>query len=834
MTAPRRALYLSALTAWFVVCASASATAASAQAAAQAGAEAKDGAQAKAWTPGEAVHVVDVEVRGLVRLDKAAALSGAKVRGGATATPADIDADLRRIWQTGFFADVRAFVRPTPAGGVLVWQVAEKPSIRKISYFGNDAVGDDDLRGATDVKTHTILNTDAVRRSEAKLRDLYVGKGYYLAAVRHEVRPIMGSNNEVEVVFVLEEHDKVVVRDITFLGNHNVAAEDLRAFMQTRIGHELGFLTQAGTFKEEHLQTDVLRLQSLYYDRGYVTVKIGEPKAAISPDRRSIYITIAIEEGEQYRVGNIRYTGDVALAAEPNRKQGPIDEEVLRRHTSLRKGEIFSRTKLFGDMQVLTDLYRDRSYAYANVVPNSTVDPDTRTVDLVLEIERNEAVTIGRIEMSGNGRTRDKVIRRELAIVEGEPYSAAAINLSQARVFQLGYFETVNLNQTQGSHPGEMHVTVEVKEKSTGTFQIGAGFSSVENLLFTAQISQNNWLGNGQSLSLSAQLSFGDFARQLANLQFFEPYLFDTRWSFGFNGYLQQRFYRDFQRNARGFSPSLGYPLTHDLRLSAGYTLEKVDIKTSSQSVEAALYNLNRAGRASSLNGTLAYDTRDNRLSPRRGMFHEARFEYSSPHIGSDLSMAFKRTELGMRFYQPVALGIVARINMQFGWIFGSPGGSVPISERYFLGGIYSVRGFMPRALGPNLRVAGDVTDPGSATREFGIGGNKQLYGNFELEFPLIPAAQVRGVVFADAGNAYDDDEGLFYVATPKSSRQNGYLMGSRRPIHLPIGLYYSFGFGVRWFSPIGPLRFEWGIPITKVNKNDRDVVFEFTIGNFF
>lgn len=777
-----------------------------------------------------------VEVEGLRRLDRAAALSGVRLVAGRHATPAQVDHDLRQIWQTGFFQDVQAVLREAQGRRTLVWQVREKPSVRRIAYLGRDALSEDDVKGAVDLKPHTILNADVLRRNEQKLRELYVNKGYFLAHVHHEVRPVTGPTNEVDVVFVLEEHDKVMVRDVTFLGNHHVSKSDLQAVMQTRAGHELSWLTQGGTYKDEHLQADVMRLQALYFDRGYVTVKVAEPRAVISPDRRSIYVTIAIEEGEQYRVGRVRATGDVALTADAKQRGGAkaIDANTLLAQMELRPGDVFSRSKLFNDLQALTDVYRDRSYAYASVVPASDVDPNTRTVDLTLEVERNEPVRITRIEMSGNGRTRDKVIRRELAIVEGEPYSAAAINLSQARVFQLGYFETVNLVTKEGDGPGEMLVTVEVKEKSTGTFQVGAGFSSVENFIATAQISQNNFLGNGQSLSLSMQLSFGDFARQLATFSFFEPYLFDTQWAAGFNAYVQQRFYSDFQRNARGFNPTLGYPLTHELRLSGGYTLEKVGIKTSSQAVETALYNLNRAGRASSVNAALSYDSRNNRLMPTQGMFHEGRFEFSSPAIGSSPSMAFKRTELGMRFYQPLAYGVVLRVNLQLGWIFGAPGGSVPISERYFLGGIYSVRGFAPRALGPSLRVAGDFSDPSSPTRAFGIGGNKQVYGNFELEFPIVPAAQVKGVVFADAGNAYDDDEGVFYIGTSKGARQTGYLMGSRRPIRLPIGLYYSFGFGVRWFSPIGPLRFEWGIPVTKVQKNDRDMIFEFTIGNFF
>jgi outer membrane protein insertion porin family len=479
-------------------------------------------------------------------------------------------------------------------------------------------------------------------------------------------------------------------------------------------------------------------------------------------------------------------------------------------------------------------VYRDYGYAYANVTPNSQTHPETREVDLDLEVEHGDLVYFERIEMSGNTRTRDKVLRRELRIFEGEKFSAAALNLSRARVYQLGYFETVNITTSRGSKPHLMNATVEIKEKSTGTFQIGAGFSSVESFIATAQISQNNFLGNGQTMSLSLQLSFGAYARQLATFQFFEPYFLDTRWSLGINAYVTQRFYPAFQRNARGVSPSFGYPVTHELRLSAGYTWEDVQITTANVAQQSVLYNLNRNGKVSSVNARIEYDTRDNRLFPSRGMFHEGRFEISSNWLGADASMAFKRTEVDFRFYHPLFWSVVFRVNAQMGMIFGSPGGMVPISERYFPGGIYSVRGFQPRALGPTIRVANDVGNPLADTMPFVIGGNKQAIFNFELEFPIIEQAGIKGVVFIDAGNAYNDDEAFFYLGTSKEQRSQGYLIGSGRQVDVPLGMFYSFGFGFRWFSPIGPLRFEWGIPITKHEPTDPSPVFAFTIGNFF
>ncbi|MBI3179700.1 MAG: outer membrane protein assembly factor BamA, partial [Deltaproteobacteria bacterium] len=491
-----------------------------------------------------------------------------------------------------------------------------------------------------------------------------------------------------------------------------------------------------------------------------------------------------------------------------------IDEAMLRQRLRIHTGETFNRSKLFADIQVLTDAYRDYGYAYANVTPNSKLNPEKKIIDLDLEVERGEVVYFERIEVSGNTRTRDKVVRREMRIYEGDRYSATALNQSRARIFQLGFFETVNIATNRGSKSNLMNVVVEVKEKSTGTFQIGAGFSSVESFIATAQIAQNNFLGRGQLLSISAQLSFGDFARQLATLQFYEPYFLDSEWSFGLNAYITQRFYREFQRNANGVSPSFGYPITHDLRLTGGYTLEWVEVETD-PTIGPALYELELGtGRNSSVSGSIAYDTRDNRLFPSSGHYHVFTAEVSDGAIGSDLEN--RRMQLYLRYYYPLPFAFVLKLAASFGFVYAPDGERVVISERFFPGGIYSVRGFEPRGLGPTVPVAGKG-DPASRTGEFVVGGNKEAVFNLELEIPLIEAAGIKGVLFADAGNAYDDDEGFFYIDTPKSLRPKAYLLrGNRELDQPPLGLYYSFGFGFRWFSPIGPLRFEWGIPITK------------------
>ena len=409
---------------------------------------------------GDAPPIVAIEVEGLRRVDAAAATAGGRLRPGSPCEPAHVTRDLHAMWATGFFKDIQVYAERTGTGagaGVgLVFVVDEKPSIRRILFEGRDALGEDDIKGAVDIKPFTILNVESLRRNVGKLRELYLPKGFYLAQVEHAVVPVPGSEHEVDIRFRFVEGEKVTVRQVSFIGNHALSDDVLRGVMQTRPGHELSWLMQSGTYKEDIVQADVFRLQGLYYDQGFVAVKIGTPQATISRDRRHIYLSIPIEEGDRFHVGEIEFTGDVELPA--SGEGAAVSAATLRPKLTISPNETFNRSQLFADMQALTDVYRDRGFAYANVTPNSRVDPARRAVDLQMEVDRGELVTLERIEVVGNSRTRDKVIRRELRIGEGERFSQGAINLSRARVYQLGFFESVNINTQVGSRPDTMRV----------------------------------------------------------------------------------------------------------------------------------------------------------------------------------------------------------------------------------------------------------------------------------------------------------------------------------------------------------------------------------------
>src|SRR5216684_4187818 len=377
------------------------------------------------------------------------------------------------------------------------------------------------------------------------VKEKHVEKGYFLAEVTPSIRPL--PNNEVDVVFVINEHAKVTVREVRFVGNKALTTEELKAAMLTTEGTLFSFLTGAGTYREEALQRDEIILQGMYFDIGHIYVKFGKPAIELSPDKRFIYITMTIDEGEPYDVGKIDVAGDLL-----------VPRQQLLSLIITRPGQRFSKSRLQADMQRLLDVYKDKGYAYANVTPDTAVDAEKKTVDLTYAFQKGNLVTIEKIDLVGNNKTRDKVIRREMRINEGDLYNGTAVRLSKQRVTALGFFDNVEINSRRGSGDDKMVLEVSVKEKLTGTFQVGFGFTGGESFFGQAQLAQNNLLGYGHTASLSLQISS---VRQLFQLSYLDPYVFDTHWTGSIDLYRSELIFSGFDRQANGGSLTGGYEL---------------------------------------------------------------------------------------------------------------------------------------------------------------------------------------------------------------------------------------------------------------------------------
>ncbi|MFO0637643.1 MAG: outer membrane protein assembly factor BamA [Polyangiaceae bacterium] len=785
--------------------------------------------------------ILSIDARGNRRVAREDVLTYLRLKPGQAFRPELLASDVRALWDSGFFDDIEVDLTRSDRGITLTFLVRERPNVKAVEFEGNSEIENDKLQEAIEVKANTILSVPAVRRSVQKLKDAYAEKGYFLADVESQIDA--EKDNEVVVRFKIAEHQPVTVRRITFIGNYNVPDTELREGMQTGNGGFFAF-GSGGPYRQDIFERDVLMLTALYYDKGYMNVQVGTPRVMLTPDREGIEITVTIHEGPRFKIRQLK----VFERDADGREVEPIGgRKALRQLVKAKSGDFFNRADLVKDLTAVRLLYRDAGYANVEADPETELDPVHREVDIVIPIRRGPLVHVERIEVKGNTKTRDKVLRREMEIEEGQLFSETKVEDSKRRITALGYFERVDVSTQQGSSPDKIQITFEVTERPTGTFQVGAGFSSVENFIATAQVQQANLFGNGQSLALQAQISG---LRQLISIRFFEPYFLDSDWSASTEIYDQLYIFTDFSRRSLGGSLTFGYALIQPwLRVSLTGTVQNDTVDTTAVTTflgstssfastfqRLPLANLFNAGRTISLRPTITYDTRNNRLFPTSGLFLQASTEVASGVLGSEIE--FLRHRLTGRFYIPLfgqtdqaGSGVVFKVNSEAGLVTSPKSEGVPIFARFFLGGILDVRGYRLRTVGPRLPLNQSL-DVNSApiTNGANIGGNLQAYTNVELEFPIIDKVGIRGVTFFDAGNAWNL-ENQYCQTTP--APQFSKLVRPCFEASSLLNLRASTGFGVRWFSPLGPLRFEWGFPLNKLYYEESSV-FEFTIGNFF
>jgi outer membrane protein insertion porin family len=778
-----------------------------------------------------------VVVRGNRRVSDEDVLAVLRLRPGSSCSDAAVARDAQALWDQGFYEDVVFEAEVTDDDRIdLIVRVSERPAIADIVYEGNGSIQTSDLDEVVQLTEGGILSVPEVRQQLTRIRDKYAEQGFFLARVDYRLR--RRDNNQVDVVFRIEEGQRVTVRSVRFSGNRNIADSQLGGILRTRQTGFFSFISNDDRFNREHFDEDVTRLQAYYYDQGYLAMRVGTPRIALTPDRRFIDITIPVEEGPRFRIGRVvvRETDADGQEVEPlgGRRE-------VRNLIQAQSGEWFNRTRIAQSLVSVTRRYRDAGHAFVEVNPETDLDMERRVVHVSIAIQRGPAVRIERINIRGNTKTRDSVIRREVVLTEGELYSQSQAETSRARIQALGFFERVEMSEEEGSSADRVVVNIEVAERATGTFQIGAGFSSIESFILTGQVQQQNLFGNGQSLSLQLQLSG---IRQLVQLQFIEPYFFGTEWTFGFDVFKTVRQLSFFTRDSTGGSFTLGHPVFDNrLRLFAQYRADYVDIGNATAGLfgnvptgqaqqlypQLPLRNLFRSGLTSSVQLSLTWDGRNNRLFPTEGFYASWSTEVADEFIGS--ANTFIRHNLDARVYYPIVENVVFRARGVWGLITSRLDVGVPVYERYFLGGIFNVRGFPLNSLGPRLGIPQNRDPNGIPTaRGVPIGGDMQFFYNVEVEFPIVQEVGIRGVVFTDGGNAWNLS-GQFCNAAPANAGTS-----ANDPCTFnPFDLRTSWGFGIRWVSPLGPLRFEWGIPFQRnVALGEQEVDFQFTIGNFF
>ena len=720
-----------------------------------------------------------VLIEGNQAIEESAIRSQIKMKEGDMLSRQGLREDLKSVYQLGYFQDVRVERRDWDRGKAIVFVVEEKPIIRGIKFSGNKALKASELQEVITLKPRSILDLNVVKESVNKILLKYRDEAYFSAEVNYELET--PKKGDVIVHFKVQEHEKIRIKRVTFSGNLHFSDEQLKKLLpETKEKSFFSWVTKSGTYKEEILERDLDAIFIFYLQRGFLQAKVGKP--LVTHDREGITINIPVEEGRQFKVGQVEVRGDLITP-----------KEELFKLVNIYVGEIVNRDKVRDSVSKLTDLYADKGYAFVDVSPQTIVHKDDNLADLIFEIQKGREVYFERVHILGNTKTRDKVIRRQLLAMEGELFSLTALKRSRENLNRLGYFKEVNLNTKKGSADDKLEMNVQVEEGPTGSVSVGAGYSTIDKFIGTVQVSQNNLFGRGQRLQAVA--SIGGIS-QFYNLGFTEPYLFDTRISGGADLYNTRRIYDTYTVRRQGGAIRLGFPLLGQTRGFTSYKYEIIDI---SDVLDTASYIIQQsAGQSttSSITGTIRRDTRDHYFETTKGSDNSVWMEYAGGALGG--TNYFTKYGASSAYWITPFWKSTFSARGRIGYIVGREGHEVPLFERYRLGGIYSVRGFKTWSIGP--------TAPNGEV----IGGDKELLFNLEWVFPLIPQVKIKGLFFFDAGNAWD-------VGQPYNLED----------------LRTSAGFGFRWISPMGPLRLEWGYNL-QPKPGESQSSWDFAIGTFF
>ncbi len=743
--------------------------------------------------------VSDIRVEGIQRTEAGTIFSYLPVRVGETFTDAKAAEAIKGLFATGFFSDVRIEVE----NNVIVVLVDERPAIASISLDGVKEFEQDALRAGlreVGLSEAQIFDRALLERAEQELKRQYLSRGKYGAEVTTTVTPL--ERNRVGINFTVAEGEIAKIREINIVGNQVFKDDDLLDLFQLTTPGWLTWYTKNDQYSRQKLSADLETLRSFYLDRGYLDFNIDSTQVSITPDKQDIYITLNVTEGEKYTVTAVRFAGDLVLP----------ESEYLGL-AQIKPGEEFSRAKLTATTKAVTDRLGNEGYAFANVNAAPEVDKEKKEVAFTIFVDPGRRVYVNRINVGGNTRTRDEVVRRELRQMEGEWYDAEKINRSRTRIDRLGYFDEVTV-QTPAV-PGttdQVDVNFNVKERPTGNLMLGAGFSSSEKLILSGSISQQNLFGSGKAMSLGMNTSKSS---RTLSLSFTDPYYTVDGISLGYDIYhktydpTKSLVVARYKTVSTGAGIRLGYPIGEDDAINFGLSADRTTITTYDESpiqykdfcIEFGCSSPDGIGEVSvsSLMATAGWsrDQRDSVIYPRSGTLQRLSLEGAVPPG----ELRYWRANYQYQHWFPIGQSEALMLNGDIGWAGGYGGKPMPFYKNFYLGGIGSVRGFDQSSIGPK-------TADGDA-----LGGTRRIFGNAEYFFPMPGSGLDRSFrisLFLDAGAVWADGEKVKFS-----------------------DMRYSTGLGFSWSSPIGPLKFSFGYPLKK-KADDEAQNFQFQIGTVF
>jgi outer membrane protein insertion porin family len=723
----------------------------------------------------DAETILKIEVTGNEKIDTGFIMNAITTKENAPYNLDKTREDMKNIYKTGFFSDVQIDVKDTDKGKVITFVVVERPPIKTVYITGNKKIKTADLVEKLKIRSNTVLNTNKIKESTDELKKFYASKGYYGTKINYEID--YGEEYNVTVTISIDEPNQAYVKKINFTGNKAFKASTLTDYMRTKEKGILSWFTGSGILDEDALEDDRKNLEGFYSDNGYIRINVGVPDVAISKDGKTISITIPIEEGNIYKIGTIDFTGDMIFS-----------KDDLMKQLKTKTGNTFRSSFFHQDVLTLTDMYQNRGYAFCDIAPLTLIDDNSRNVNLTYDMTKGQEVYFNRINILGNTRTRDKVVRRELKFGEGDRFSASNLKESKRKLKNTTFFKEIDMKIIKTEDPGKVNVDLSVEERPTGAINLGLGYSTEEKVMVSGAISQENFLGTGRKLMLDASLGA---STQQYKFTFIEPYIFDKNLSAGISAFNYDKSMDTYDYRKLGGSLSLTRPLTDYIKISSQYRLEKVDVKNIDDDASAYIKEQKGSNLTSALSFTLSKMTIDDILDPTRGMNAHITAEFAGGPFSGDNDFYSFTGSYG-RYFPMKFLESAFFVKGTAGMIRSYSGKKVPIYEKFYVGGLDSIRGF-------RYGEAGQLDATGEA-----IGSENQLFFNFEWIFPIFKSAGLKGLLFLDAGHGFDKIK--------------------------DFSLKTAAGVGVRWASPLGPIRLELGFNLNP-KKGERGSAFDFAIG---
>jgi outer membrane protein insertion porin family len=731
---------------------------------------------------GREFRIDSIAPEGNQRIDSGAILSKILTKPGDPYSQTGLRNDLKEIYKMGFFNDVQIDIKDSPQGKKVVFRVIEKPVINTIVYEGINELKEEDVKAAANIKEHFILNSTKISGAEEAIKNLYKTKGFYNSKVTSVIS--YPDEKGANIRFVINEGKKIYIKEIKVEGNVTFTSSELLKEIDTGEKWFLSWITDAGLLDMNKIQQDAQKIVAFYNNNGFLEAKVGDPQ--ITQQEEWLFIKFVVEEGPRYRVGAVDITGDIIG-----------DKEKMLSLLTIREQKYVSRQIIRDNIMALTDYYAESGYAFASIKPITGKSASGDRMDVTLKATKGNLVYIDRIAIKGNTRTHDNVIRRELRIAEGGVFDSKAIRQSTQALQRLMFFEEVNITPEPSLDPDRMNVIVQVKEKSTGTFSIGAGYSSADKLILMGQIAENNFWGRGDTVSLSANLSSKG---SRYNLGYTNPHLNDSPLSWGVDLFSTEREYDDYTKDSKGGGIRLGYPIFEKWQIYGNYSYTDTDLTDVSDDASYIIRKSVDLHITSAVKLSMVRDTRNKRYGATEGSRNSVSVKYGGGPFGGDAQ--FTKVEGSSGWYFPLFFKTAFHANLSAGQVFENETDKLPVYERFYLGGLNSVRGFKYAKISP--------LDPVTDER---IGGDKMWYTNTEFVFPLLENQGLMGVVFFDAGQVLNDDENW------------GEDINS--------SIKKASGLEVRWLSPMGPLRLVWGYNLDPKDGED-DAVWDFSVGGIF